>query len=50
MSIEKRLFPKPEDSFRRRQFRAVKAAVVVGLLVAAALVLVLFLLNSRSPQ
>jgi len=47
MSIEKRLFPKPEDSFRRRQFRAVKAAVVVGLLVAAVVVLLLYLMNSR---
>ena len=46
MSIEKRLFPKPEDSFRRRQFRAVKAALVVGLLVAAVLVLLLFLINA----
>jgi hypothetical protein len=47
MSIEKKLFPKPEDSFRRRQFRTVKAALIVGLLVAAGLVLLLYLLNSK---
>jgi hypothetical protein len=33
-SIERWLFPKATDTFRRRQFRALKTAVAVGLVVA----------------
>ena len=41
MSIGKRLFPDPGDSFRRKQFRALVAAVIVGLICAAVLGLLL---------
>ena len=44
MLFEKRLFPDPGDSFRRRQFRALIAALVVGLICAAVLAVVLYLL------
>ena len=47
MSIENRLFPDPGDSFRRRQFRALKTAVVVGLICAAVLALVLYAMYSK---
>ena len=47
MSIENRLFPEPRDSFRRRQFRALKAALIVGLVCAAVLALALYALYSK---
>jgi hypothetical protein len=47
MSIENRLFPDPGDSFRRRQFRALKAALLVGLVCAAVLALLLYALYSK---
>jgi high-affinity Fe2+/Pb2+ permease len=47
MSIENRLFPDPGDSFQRRQFRALKAALLVGLVCAAVLALVLYALCSK---
>lgn len=46
-SIESRLFPAPGDSFRRRQFRALKVAVIVGLISAAGLALLLYVVTSR---
>ena len=46
-SIQRRLFPCPGDSFRRRQFRALKAALIVGLLSAAVMTLVLYLVHSK---
>jgi hypothetical protein len=47
MSIENRLFPDPKDSFRRRQFRALKAALLVGLVCAAVVALVIYGLYSK---
>ncbi len=47
MSIENRLFPDPGDSFRRRQFRALKVAVIVGVICAVVMALVLYLLYSK---
>jgi len=47
MPIENRLFPAPGDSFRRRQFRALKVAVIVGLACAAVLALLLYLVTKR---
>jgi hypothetical protein len=41
-SIENRIFPAPGDSFRRRQFRALKVAVMVGLVCAAVLALLFY--------
>jgi hypothetical protein len=46
-SIESRLFPAPGDSFQRRQFRALKVAVIVGLISAAGLALLLYVVTSR---
>jgi hypothetical protein len=46
-SIERRLFPNPGDSFRRRQFRALKVALFVGLLIAAMVALLLYLVSSH---
>ena len=43
-SIGQRLFPNPGDSLRRRQFRALGLALLLGLVFAAALALVLYLL------
>jgi hypothetical protein len=43
-SIERRLFPKPGDSLRRRQFRALKVALLFGLIFAAAMALGLYLM------
>jgi hypothetical protein len=50
-SIERLLFPNPGDSFRRRQFRALKTAMIFGLIFAAAVALVLYVLHSgpRAP-
>jgi hypothetical protein len=45
--IETLIFPAPGDTFRRRQFRALKVAVLVGLLCAAVLALLLYVLTSR---
>jgi uncharacterized membrane protein YoaK (UPF0700 family) len=50
MSIVKRLFPAPEDGFRRRQFRALIAALIVGVICAAVLALVLYLLHSSHKR
>jgi hypothetical protein len=47
MSIDKRLFPDPGDSFRRRQFRALMVAVIVGLVCAAVLGVLLYLMYSK---
>jgi hypothetical protein len=47
MSIEHRLFPDPGDSFRRRQFRALRAAVIVGVVFAAVIALLLYLMWSK---
>jgi hypothetical protein len=47
MAIENRLFPNPGDSFRRRQFRALKVAVFVGLACAAAMALLLYALYTK---
>jgi hypothetical protein len=44
MSIESRLFPDPGDSLRRRQFRALKTALLVGLVCAAVVALALYAL------
>jgi hypothetical protein len=46
MSIENRLFPAPGDSLRRRQFRALKVAVMVGLICAAVLALSFYAVTS----
>jgi hypothetical protein len=43
-SIERRLFPNPGDSVRRRQFRAFKVALLFGLIFSAAMALGLYLL------
>ena len=48
-SIERLLFPNPGDSLRRRQFRTLKVALLVGLIFAAAMALVLYLI-SRAPK
>jgi hypothetical protein len=47
MPIEMRLFPAPGDSFRRRQFRALKVAVIVGLISAAVVALLFYAAMSR---
>jgi hypothetical protein len=47
LSLERRLFPKATDAFRRRQFRALKTAVFVGLLFAGLVALVLCLVYSH---
>jgi hypothetical protein len=46
LSIEKLLFPAPGDSLRRRQFRALKVAVIVGLICAAVLALLFYAVTS----
>lgn len=46
-SLESRWSPNTADSFRRRQFRAFKSALIVGLLFAAVVALLLYLLYSR---
>jgi hypothetical protein len=43
-SIGRRLFPNPGDALRRRQFRALGLALLLGLVFAAAMALVLYLL------
>lgn len=43
--IENLLFPAPGDSLRRRQFRALKVAVIVGLICATVLALLLYVLT-----
>ncbi len=45
-SIERLLFPRPGDSLRRRQFRALRTAMLFGLVCAAGLALVLYLMYS----
>ena len=47
MPDEKRLFPNLGDSFQRRQFRALKVAVIVGLICAAALAILLYAIYSK---
>ena len=47
MSIVKRLFPDPGDSYRRKQFRALVAAVIVGLICAAVLGLLLWAIYAK---
>jgi TolA-binding protein len=46
-SIERRLFPKPGDSFRRRQFRALKVAVAFGVFSALVVAVVIYLVYSQ---
>ncbi len=43
-TIERRLFPHPGDALRRRQFRALGLALLFGLIFAAVVALVLYLL------
>jgi hypothetical protein len=43
-SIERRLFPRGGDSLRRRQFRSLKMAVLFGLIIAAAMAGVLYIM------
>ena len=44
MSIETRLFPHPGDSLKRRQFRALKTAVLVGVICAGIMAAMLYAL------
>ena len=46
-SIERRLFPKPGDSFRRRQFRALKVALAFGVFSALVVAVVIYLVYSQ---
>jgi hypothetical protein len=46
-SIESRLFPGGGDSLRRQQFRALRAAVIVGLICAAVLALLFYVVTTR---
>jgi hypothetical protein len=48
LSIERRLFPRSNDAFRRKQFRALKMAVVVGLVFGGLVALVLYLVYAQS--
>ncbi|HSA12224.1 MAG TPA: hypothetical protein P5205_17825 [Candidatus Paceibacterota bacterium] len=48
-SLERRLFPGAGNSFRRKQFRALKTALAVGLIFAAAVALVLYLVYTQRP-
>jgi hypothetical protein len=48
-SIERRLFPNPGDSRRKRQFRSLMVALLCGLMVAVAMALVLYLLY-KAPR
>ena len=44
MSLANRLFPRAEDSKRRRQFRTLQLALILGLIVSAVVALCLYLL------
>jgi hypothetical protein len=46
-SIERWLFPRPGDSLRRRQFRALRNALLVGLVFAGVVALVLYLVSAQ---
>jgi hypothetical protein len=48
-SLERLLFPRPGDSFRRRQFRALKTAMLLGLVCAAAVALVFYMMQKQPP-
>jgi hypothetical protein len=47
MSIEKRLFPRSQDGVRGRERRALLAALIVGLICAAVVAVVIYLLYSK---
>jgi len=47
MSLVTRLYPHSRDSLRRRQFRALIAALIVGLVCAVVLGVTLYLVYSR---
>jgi hypothetical protein len=42
MSLAKRLYPRAEDSKRRRQFRALQTAVILGLVCSVLMALMLY--------
>jgi hypothetical protein len=44
-SIERRLFPNPGDAVRRRQFRAFRMALILGIMFSAVVGLVLYLMQ-----
>jgi hypothetical protein len=49
-TLERRLFPRDSDAFRRRQFRAFKMALVVGVIFALVVALVIYLVYlQRNP-
>ena len=46
-SIESRIFPGGGDSFRRKQFRALRVAVIVGLICAAVLAVLFYVVTTQ---
>jgi Na+-transporting NADH:ubiquinone oxidoreductase subunit NqrC len=42
MSLAKRLYPRTEDSKRRRQFRAFQTAVILGLICSVLVAAILY--------
>jgi len=47
MSLANRLYPRADQARRRRHFRALQTALIVGLVVSGLLGLLLYMLASR---
>jgi len=47
MSLAKRLFTRAEDSYRRKQFRNLQLAIMLGLACSAIFAVILYLLYAR---